>query len=193
VVAKRSVPSGLLTRVWHLPSVGRVRLTRPSTAQLAMIDSVWPALRNSADWHHSWRWQEIAAEKAEVFAAVGPNDQVLGIWCSAKRRPIRLPAGPFYRPDYLELVPTHRGAEAGVFLFLLVVARALEVGAQGIVLGTWDVLRGFYLGLGGVEGKPRGWNIEPNLIPFTFDADTLEGLREALDRMEVHGQGTTKI
>jgi hypothetical protein len=44
-----------------------------------------------------------------------------------------------------------------------------------------------------VEGKPRGWNLESNLVPFTFDRETLEGLAEALEGKEDHGQKPPNI
>jgi len=176
-----------------VPGLGRVRVVDPSRQHLDEIDAEWPPVRRPTDWHREWRWKDIVAGMVEVFAVIGPGDKVIGIWRSAKHKPIRLPDGLFYRPDYLEVAPVARGQEAGVFLFLLIAARALELGAQGIVLGTWEVLRNFYREMGGVEGKPRGWNVEANLVPFVFDTETLEGLREALERMEDHGQGTTNV
>jgi hypothetical protein len=189
----RRQPSGLSLKSWNVSGIGRVRVVEPSPAQLAAVDAAWPGARRSTDWHSAWRWLEITAGKAEVFAVVGPDDRVLGLWCSSKHKPIQLPEGLFYRPDYLEIAPDVRGQEAGVFLFLLIAARALELGAQGIVLGTWEVLRRFYEGLGGIERRPRGWNLEANLVPFTFDAEALADLKAALDRTEDNGQGTTNL
>ncbi len=189
----RRLLSALLARAWNVPGIGRVRVLDLTSSHLEEIDAEWPAARKPTDWHLSWRWAEITSGKVEVFVAVGPDDKVRGIWCSAKHKPITLPDGTFYRTDYLEVAPNARGQEMGVFMFLLIATRALELGATGVVLGTWEVLRGFYGQLGGAETTPRGWNLEPNLIPFVFDSETLEGLREALARMEDHGQGTTNI
>jgi GNAT superfamily N-acetyltransferase len=174
-------------------AIGRLRVVEPSAAQLTAVDATWPSARRPTDWHGAWRWIDLTAGKVEVFAVVDSADRVLGLWCSVKHKPIQLPDGLFYRPDYLEIAPDVRGQEVGVFLFLLIAARALELGAQGIVLGTWEVLRQFYGGLGGVERRPRGWNLEANLVPFTFDAETLADLKAALDRMEDDGQGTTDL
>jgi GNAT superfamily N-acetyltransferase len=170
-----------------------LRVVTPSDRHLEEIDTEWPTGRRPTDWHHAWRWKELAAGKVEVLAVVGANDKAVGIWCSAKHKPIRLPDGLFYRPDYLEVAPAVLGQELGVFLFLLIAARALELGADRVVLGTWEILRDFYRGLGGVEGKPRGWNLESNLVPFTFDRETLEGLAEALEGKEDHGQKPPNI
>lgn len=176
-----------------MPGIGRLRVIVPSMRQIEQVDVDWPPRRRPTDWHRAWRWRDLTAGKSETFAIVDPTDTVLGIWCSAKHKPIRLPDGLFYRPDYLEVAPGARGQEVGVFLFFLIAARALEAGAQGIVLGTWPVLRRFYEGLGGVERRPRGWNLEANLVPFTFDKATLEELQEALARMEDNGQDATDI
>jgi GNAT superfamily N-acetyltransferase len=190
---RRRQPSRLLEKTWNVGSVGRLRVVEPTQAQIAAVDAQWPLARRPTDWNSAWRWLDLTTGKTEVFAVVDEDDQVAGIWCSAKHKPIQLPEGLFYRPDYLEIAPRVRGQEIGVFLFLLIVARALELGASGVVLGTWEVLRGFYGGLGGVERKPRGWNLEANLVPFTFDAETLADLKAALDGMEEHGQGTTDL
>ncbi len=184
---RRLVPSSLLGRTWTLPGSGRLRVVIPTDRHVGEIDLEWPSDRRPTDWHHAWRWKDLTAGKVEVFALVDADDKATGIWCSAKHRPIRLPDGLFYRPDYLEVSPAGRGQELGVFLFLLIAARALELGADGVVLGTWEILRDFYRGLGGMERKPRGWNLEPNLVPFTFDRETLEGLVEALGKKEDHG------
>lgn len=162
-------------------------MTRPTAEQIDNIDLTWPPRRRATDWHHAWRWVELTRERTEVFGAVANDGEVLGIWCSAKHKPVLLPEGAFYRLDYVEVAPGARGQEMGVFTFLLVAARALELGAGGIVLATWEPLTNFYTGLGGVVRKPAGWNAPSNLVPFTFDVDVLDGLKEALARMEDHG------
>ena len=88
----------------------------------------------------------------------------------------------------LELSPELRGGEMGVFLFLLIAARAIEVRADGILVGTWPLHRKFYSGLGASEGPIRGWNLGSDLVPFKFDREALEGLASALDRLEHHGE-----
>lgn len=189
----RRKASNLSTKTWTVSGIGRLRLVEPTLAQLDAVDAAWPAARRPTDWHGAWRWRELTAGKVEVFAVVGADDRMLGLWCSAKRSPIKTPDGPFYRLDFLEVSPGARGQEAGVFLLALIAARALELGAQGIVLGTWEVLRGFYEGLGAVERRPRGWNVEDNLIPFVFDSERLADLKAALDGMEDDDQGTTDL
>jgi hypothetical protein len=185
--AMRSNPfSSLLTKRWEVPQNGVLSLARVAEAHVSEIDSRWPPGRRPEDWHASWRWKEIIAGRPEAFAITAADGSVAGIWCSAKKRPIRLPSGAFYRPDYMEIAPERRGSEMGVFLFGIICARALELRADGIVLGTWPVLRRFYRGLGGIEGRVQGWNLAPNLVPFSFDSGSLEILRAALERMETH-------
>ena len=186
-------PSDLSKKTWTVTAIGKLRVIEPSTALLETVDAEWPNARRPTDWNRAWRWLDLTAGKVEVFAVVNSADRVVGLWCSAKHKPIQLPDGLFYRPDYFEIAPDVRGQEIGVFVFLLIAARALELKAQGIVLGTWAVLTQFYEGLGGVQKKPRGWNLAANLVPFTFDAETLADLKAALDRMEDNGQGTTDL
>ena len=193
VHSRQQQPSALLARSWRLPEIGLVRVIRPSPADIAHIDETWPARRRLTDWHHSWRWHEITASRPEAFALRKDDGSLLGIWCSAKKAPITLPDGRFYRPDFLEISPDARGREVGAFIFLLIASRALELKAEGIVLGTWPVLREFYSRMGGHERKPRGWNLENNLVPFVFDLATLQGLKNLLDGMEHHGEGTPNL
>ena len=47
--------------------------------------------------------------KREMFAVVNESGDPVGIWCSAKREPIKLEGGRFYRLDYLELSLTYAG------------------------------------------------------------------------------------
>jgi len=180
----RQVPSALLGRRWSVPGVGSISLRHVTQAHLSEIDALWPQSRRADDWHHSWRWKDILKRRPESFVVTAVDGAVAGIWCSAKKRPIRLPAGSFYRPDYMEVAPARRTSGLGVFLFALIAARALELNADGVVLGTWPVLRAFYRGLGGTEGKPQGWNLERDLVPFFFDSSRLKGLRAELQNLE---------
>jgi GNAT superfamily N-acetyltransferase len=138
-----------------LPRFGRVSAVHPANAHIKRIDEDWPPKRRETDWHHAWRWKDLTATRPECFAVVTAEDELLGIWCSAKAAPISLPEGRFYRPDFLEVSPDARGGDIGAFLFLVITARALELGARGIVLGTWPMHRAFYALLGGVERRPR--------------------------------------
>lgn len=189
----RRHPTALTAKVWRLTTFGAVRVVIPTNEQLAAIDARWPGLRKETDWHHAWRWETLAAKSAEVMAVVNDTGQILGIWCSAKAKPITLPEGPFYRPDYLEAAPDARGREVGAFLVFLIAARAIEMGASSVVLGTWAFHRPFYVGLGAVERCPSGWNVERNLVPFVFDVETVGELKRLLDSLERHGQTPSNI
>lgn len=185
-------PSFLLRKRWILRGPGTLSLVQPTLEQLADIDERWPPLRRETDWHTSWRWQTLARGKREAFALVSADD-LLAIWCSAKSRPIQLEGQRYYRPDYLEAAPAFRGKEVGAFTVLLIAARALELGATGIVLGTWPFLRDFYAALGGVQRLPRGWNLPANLIPFVFDLETLMEMKRLLDGKEHHGEAASNL
>jgi hypothetical protein len=187
-VSGRRLPTYLHRKRWLLSGTGTVRLVDPTLQELAEIDDRWPPMRRGSDWHHSWRWQTLTKDKPEVFALSDGDGRLLSIWCSAKSKPIRLEGSLYYRPDYLEVAPEVRGKAVGAFTFLLIAARALELGATGLALGTWPFLRGFYAGMGGVERRPRGWNLARNLVPFIFDLETLTELKRLLDGKEHHGE-----
>jgi hypothetical protein len=77
-----------------------------------------------------------------------------------------------------------RGAELGIFLLSVIAIRAIELKAIGVVLGTWEPLRNFYLKIGAAERAPAGWNFPANLVPFTLDLSALETLSVAIGELE---------
>jgi GNAT superfamily N-acetyltransferase len=183
------LPSSLLEKCWLVPDVGHLTISGVSQALLGRIDSSWPSNRLQGDYHHDWRWGQITKGKVEAFVLLRDSIEPVGIWCSARRSPIRLPDGRFYRLDHLEISPTLRGTGFGVFLVSVVAARALELHADGVVLGTWDALRGFYLELGAEERKPAGWNLAINLVPFTLQLAALQTLSGLIGKLE-NAQGS---
>jgi hypothetical protein len=179
------LPQPLSTKLtkkrWSISSVAEVGVRLLLVEHAAEADRAWPATRKTEDWHVTWKWRQLVSGKPEAFAVVDlATDRVTALWCTAQRRPAKLRDGLFYRPDFLEVAPPLRGGDMGVFLFQLIAARALEVGANGIMLATWPPLRAFYAGLGGTEGPPHGWRPPANLIPFTFASDALGDLVAAL-------------
>ena len=184
------LPSSLAKKRWLVRDRGLFRVADVTSPLVDAIDDQWPSLRRPTDWHHEWRWRQLTEGKREVFAVVNDSGEPAGIWCSGKREPIKLEGGRFYRLDYLELSPELRGGDMGVFLFLLISARAVEVDADGILLATWPLHRKFYSDLGGLEGPIRGWNLEPNLVPFKFDREALVGFQSALERLEQHAKNS---
>jgi GNAT superfamily N-acetyltransferase len=109
----------------------------------------------------------------------------VAIWLSKKRKPIQLGGRLYYRLDNIEVHPAHRGARVGrvlgVLLMGVIAQRALEVGASGIVLVTWESHISFYGRLGGRQEAPRGWTVAADLVPFVFDEVALTRLKEMAD------------
>ena len=155
----------------------------PGESAIAVADAEWPPLRGEGDWHHSWRWRDILGGKTERFAVVGESEAPLGFWCSAKASPISLPEGRFYRPDHQEIDPRLRGGTLGAFMITLLATRAVELGADGIVLFTFPApgLLAFYLRNGATQRAPQGWNVPRGLVPFTYDRTVLLQLKEMAD------------
>jgi len=171
------LPSALLAKTWDVPTVGKVAMVGKSPSLLNEIDRDWPSGRLNSDYHIEWRWLDITAKKAETFMLVEESGKPVAIWCSAKRRPIKLKEGRFYRLDFMEAAPDLRGGDFGLFLISVISARAVELGACGVVLQTWDcALRRYYTDLGAVCSAPTGWNIPANLIPFTIETTLLKTL-----------------
>jgi hypothetical protein len=121
--------------------------------------------------------------KPERFALVDGTDVPMAFWCGTKRGPITLPEGPFYRLDYMEVHPRLRGGPLSVFMVALWACRALELGANGIVLSAFPAegLLAFYRRAGAVERQPRGWNQPRGLVPFVFERPLLEELKGYAD------------
>src|SRR2546430_15672934 len=82
-----------------------------------------------------------------------------------------------YRLDYFEIDPRHRRGSLGLFAFALAGSRAMELGAQYLILGAFPPVATFYERAGGARGAVQGWNAARGLIPFRFT-------REALTRLE---------
>src|SRR5712691_8889888 len=79
----------------------------------------------------------------ERFGLVDAAGHPVALWCGPRRRLLRLPTGPAYRLDYLEIDPTHRRGSLGLFAFALAGSRALELDAQ--YMGPGRASAGRYL------------------------------------------------
>ncbi len=126
------------------------------------------------------------ASCAEHLAVVdADSSEPLAIWASRRRSPIELGGIRYYRLDYFEVSPVHRGSSSilSIFALGLVAARALELTAVGMVLVTLDIggLEEFYIGTGATRGVPSGWNSGAGLLGFTFGHSALLGLATNVD------------
>lgn len=181
-MVRRVVASRLVGQRWHVQALGEVRVERATPLHCADIETEWEPLRAEDDRDLAWRWTKIGPTLRDGFVLIGAHP--LSIWGSTKEEPIRLPGGRYYRLDFLEARPDHRGLRVvGLFTMALVAVRALEQDADGVVLASFDVpkLIAFYEGLGAIRRRPTGWNLPRNLVPFQLDAQALEQLARFAD------------
>lgn len=151
------IPTKLSRSRWDVTGVGTVTVRAATYNHYVEIDGAWPPLRRPADVHHTWRWVDISRSLKDCMAIM-EGDHPVAIWGSTMGRPLKLAGTTYYRLDFLEIAPYHRGEILGAFLIAIIAARALEVGASGIVLTAFAVpgLVEFYEGMGAVRGCPRG-------------------------------------
>ncbi|WP_441290799.1 GNAT family N-acetyltransferase [Sorangium sp. KYC3313] len=168
---------------WDLPDVGKVTAVEPTADLLAQADRVWPEFRRESDLHRHWVWSDLMGPMEDRFALVDSGGQVVSLWCSLKKRPIKLIEGTFYRLEYVEIDPRHRGSSLGGFTVGLAAARAVEAGCDGLVLAALptDGLKRVYERLGGVQRLPYRWQIARELIPFVFPQDAITKLKDLTD------------
>ncbi|MEZ4431775.1 MAG: hypothetical protein R3F65_33615 [bacterium] len=150
---------------------------------LTRIDAEWPPERPAGALHRDWRWVDWVREErsAERFVLVDEADAPQLIWCCASRRLLRLPGGPFYRPDRLEVAPMSARSGVGTVGMAVIATRARELGANGVVLKATLDAAPFYAKVGGVAGEVAGWSHSPDLVEFTFARPALDALAEMLD------------
>lgn len=177
-------PTKLTLLRWDVPSVGAVIVRAATFNDCAAIDDAWPSSRRPADVHHAWRWVDISKSLKDCFV-VAEGDRPVAIWGSTVSRPLKLAGTTYYRLDYLEIAPAHRGEILGAFLTAVIASRALELGAAGIVLTAFPVpgLVEFYEGVGAVRGSPRGWSHPKELVALTFELSALRRLKELADAL----------
>jgi len=161
-----------------------VKLVTAGASAANEADLAWTQGRQHEQRTVAWRWSELLKYRHDRFGIVDTSDRLLSLWCSEPRAPLVLPDKRAYRLDYLEVDPGHLGSSLGTFTMLTVYARALEVGADALILGSLPDSAGFYEKLDGIKGPVPGWKTEIGLIPFTFaKASLLEGL-EALNGLQ---------
>jgi len=176
------VSSVLAREVWEIEGVGALRVRVATREDLATIDGTWPALRQPTDWHHAWRWDDICASKRERFAVIA-NDEPVGIWCCDHTTPRDLPNRIAYRLDYLEVRGDLRSGPIGPFLLTVIASRALEVGADSVILAAFPIpgLVRAYVASGAEERCAKGWNPPPKLIPLVYEHAALAHLQGLAD------------
>ncbi|MCB9554380.1 MAG: GNAT family N-acetyltransferase [Myxococcales bacterium] len=133
--------------------------------------------------HRHWSWCDWVRDTRceERFVLLDEHDEPGFIWCAASSRLLRLPGGPFYRPDRLEVAPNRVRSGVGTLGMAALALRALERSANGVVLKATRAAAPFYVRLGGTPGDVAGWSHSPDLVEFTFTRPVLQELAELLD------------
>jgi hypothetical protein len=127
----------------------------------------------------------------ERFALVSSSDLAVALWCGRHGGLLKLRAGACYRLDYIEVNPALQRTQLGAFVFALVCKRALEMQADGLVLGSFPdpSVQDFYGRLGGVAGGLPDWTAEKGLTKFLFSKPVLQNLEELADAYVVDENG----
>ena len=143
---------------FSLPGGLEVRCVRsPPLSLLQAADASWIPQRRPTD--VDWTWVGTLPESRDMFAIMRHNkEEPVAIFSSKVKRLLRLPDGPAYVLDYLEVGPAYRGTASGVSIFAmtLVAARALECGAKKLVLSSTKEATRFYDAMGGHPAACKG-------------------------------------
>lgn len=180
--------SSLLDQVWEVPGLSEVRVVQPTAALLAEVDATWPLTRRQTD-VHDWKWQGIAVKAQETLAVIDEERRAVALWASFKRLR-RLESGKAYVLDRLEVAPRCRGATAGLFTLGLIASRALERGAEQLVLAAIPQARLLYDRAGGEQRLAKGWSVAQGLLAYAFPQETLFLLEETIDAFRKSDQAT---
>lgn len=169
--------SELFKRIWNVPGHGKVRLIAPNLAMLLAVDADWPRHRDPEKEHIRWQWLSIMKKHDDGFL-VTVNDQLAAAWCGLHARPIALNSGLWYRLDYIERTATY--SNLGLFVFMLIAARADELGAAGILGSAFNdaELLAYYQRAGAELGDVPGWNCHRKMVPFCFRGEAMANLRD---------------
>jgi hypothetical protein len=150
----------------------------PAVDVIEIADRTWIPQRRPTD--VDWRWHDLLAESRDMFAVLRvADDAPVALFCSTAPRLLRLPGGPAYRLDFIEVGPAFRGAEVGVFTLAAAAARALECGARKLVLASVVEARKLYDKTGGKQRLAEGWIAPRGLLPYEFVENDLRSLQEA--------------
>lgn len=161
-----------------------MELVPASAGILRMVDDNWPPHRPAGAVHYDWTWAPKASHTTERWA-VRCDGEVVSVWIGA-RKLLSLLGGKYYKVDNLEVRGDRTGAGIGAVTMIFLAARALDVGAVGLVLGATESASHvrFYTRAGGTDAAPRGWNPPAGLLPFSWDLAALQDLAGRLDDLE---------
>lgn len=151
-------------------AVARVAVAWPRDG--AAIDAAWAPHRKTQQSHHHWSWALILKQARDGWkVVVGP--QTVAVFATHAPGLCQLGGCQAYRLDYLEVRPDLLATAVGTFAMALVAERALECGAECVVLEAFPQVLGFYEKLGARSGPIEGLLPDPELIPLIFDRAAL--------------------
>jgi len=178
-------------RTWDFPNVGVLSVTAAEYDDLDDVDARWPALREQADPDgndpaRGWVWSRIAQSCPERFAVRDRSGAIIALWASTKDAPLRLQEGPAYRLDWFEVRADLRSGGRGAACVHLIALRALDCGADRIVLAAHPNARTlqFYDELGAERRLPRGWKPGRDLVAYVVGPDRLTEMKDLADDLE---------
>ncbi len=162
------------------------------------IDELWPLLRRRDAQHLHWRWMKLLKKKRnsslipERFALICSKTKLIeAIWCSSADRLKHYGGKKCYLLSNIEVFPKSIAKSVGHLTMAIVASRAIEQGAEAIVLQSLSQSCKFYERIGGRQTKLRELHNAKNLITYIFDGDALARLKEMSDGLgaEEEGQG----
>lgn len=175
--------SSMMGRAWLLPTAGRVTMGSARLQDLTTVDQSWPSMRPDADPATGWVWYDIGVKYGERFSLSADDGGPLALWAGARAGVEMVEGRPCYRIERIEVHPQKRGVGIGSFTMALIAKRAIELGAEALVLEAVTEQRtvDFYERLGGVSG---GWSPARGLIPFSLSRQAVARLVEEADDHE---------
>lgn len=155
---------------------------------IAEIDELWPLLRRRDAEHNHWRWMKLLKKGRnsslipERFALISSKTMLVeAIWCSSVDCVKQYGGMKCYPLSYIEVFPKNVGKFIGTLAMAIVASRALEQGAEAVVLQSLGQSCPFYERLGGRQMNLKELRSRINLVTYIFDGDALAELREIGD------------
>lgn len=150
-----------------------LRVAGADPVLIAALDADWPSLRRPGAEHASWSWRAIDAHSRDLLALCEGDVPVAAF--ASRRNVRRLAAMTCYRIDYAEVRDDRMGENIGLLLVALAAARAVELGASAVLLGSLPQAVEFWRKFAD-EGAPEGWTCAPGLRPFVIPSDRVANL-----------------
>jgi hypothetical protein len=174
-------PSALIGACLDLEESGELQVVCPTSTLARAADAAWSEATRSR--LVDWSWLRLVNDYPEALCLVDASGAPRALFCSRRRRPLKLPGGTRYELGYIEIHPDDRGGALGYYALATAAVRAREVGATGLVLGAIPEpgLVRFYSALGAKQGNVKGWVHPRGLLPFFFSEAVLIELEQDFD------------